>query len=211
MRNIGGKTNINDLMKKEQIYFFLVLATFIVSFVSLGFSLPRCEWSNGMDYLGVIVGILAVLVTILIGLQLYNYIFARENIKQIIEEEIRKMGKDFEHVTSAHEKMLAGYDFVVTDYCNEKIADSIMMALKDLTECDNPKMRDSSIDYIMVECHKFVSDYAQDNGPRIYKDKRAEYLFILKKVEHMYMPELKKYVEDAVEVEPHEQRTVENS
>ena len=198
-------------MRKEQIYFFLVLATFIVSFVSLGFSLPRCEWSNGIDYLGVIVCILAVLVTVLIGLQLYNYIFARENIKQIIDEEIRKMVKDFEHVTSAHEKMLGGYDFVVTDYCNEKIADSIMMALKDLIECGNPKMRDSSIDYVMVECHKFVSDYSQDNRPRIYKDKRAEYLFILKKVDHMYMPELKKYIEDATEVEPHEQRMEENS
>ena len=103
-----------------------------------------------MDYLGVIVGILAVLVTILIGLQLYNYIFAKENIKQIIDEEIRKMGKDFEHVTSAHEKMLGGYDFVVTDYCNEKIVDSIMMALKDLIECENSKMRDSCIDYMAI-------------------------------------------------------------
>lgn len=26
----------------------------------------------------------------------------------------------------------------------------------------------------------------------------------------MYMPDLKKYIEDAAEVEPHEQRTVEN-
>lgn len=54
-------------MKKEHIYLFLVIATFIVSFVSLGFSLPRDLSDVSVDYLGVIVAILAVLVTILIG------------------------------------------------------------------------------------------------------------------------------------------------
>ena len=52
----SGGNKAERLMKKEHIYFFLVIATFIVSFVSLGISLPRCDWSNGIDYLGVIVG-----------------------------------------------------------------------------------------------------------------------------------------------------------
>ena len=52
----------------------MFFATFVVSFVSLGMSCSREEWRNGMDYLGIIVGILALLVTVLIGLQLCIYL-----------------------------------------------------------------------------------------------------------------------------------------
>lgn len=191
-------------MKKEHIYFFLVFATFIVSFVSLGISLPRCDWDNGMDYLGVIVAILAVLVTVLIGLQLYNYIFARENIKQIVDGEIQKMVKDYELVTQAHDNILEGYEFVVSDYCNEKIVNAIMSALQCLTKCDNINMKNSCLDYVMNESHRFIVVYSSDNGLRIYKGKRDEYLFVLSKIDHKYVAELRRYVEIAAEVEqPH--------
>lgn len=195
-------------MKKEHIYFYLVLATFIVSFVSLGFSLPRVEWSNGIDYLGVIVGILAVLVTVLIGLQLYNYIFARENLKQIIDGEVIKMIKDYEHVTAAHDKVHDGYDYIVTRFVNEKITDAIMTSIKELEHCENPAMKSNCLDYVMKESHSFLEHYRREDGPRIYVGKRTEYLYLLKKVDHMYVPELVEYIEAATEVEPHTMKSV---
>lgn len=195
-------------MKKEHIYFYLFIATFIVSFVSLGFSLPRESWCTGVDYLGVIVGILAVLVTILIGLQLYNYIFARENIQQIVDTEIQKMVKDYEHVTEARNMVFSGYDFIVSDFNAAKIIDRIMEALKEIEQCENTTMKSYTLRDTMEEAHVFLSSDNVPKEPRIYKGKRAEYLFTLKKLEHMYESELRQYIERAVEVEPHPQKTI---
>lgn len=144
-------------MKKETINYFLFIATFIVSIINLGFSLPRKCWDMDIDYLGVIIGILAVLVTILIGLQLYNYIFARENVKLIVNEEIQRMVRDYEHVSEARYKVFSGYDFIVSDFNAPKIIDSIMDALKEIGQCENTIMKDYALRDTMEEAHVFLS------------------------------------------------------
>lgn len=136
-------------MKKDHIIYFLFFATFVVSFVSLGMSCGRNEWMNGMDYLGVIVGILALLVTVLIGLQLYNYIYARENIESVMNDAIRKMVTDYEYITKARDTLMNSYDFVVVDYNAAKIADGVMEALKLTNACGNIEMKKNSLDHIM--------------------------------------------------------------
>lgn len=185
-------------MKKEHIYFFLVLATFIVSFISLGISLPRCDWSNDMDYLGVIVGILAVLVTVLIGLQLYNYIYARENIKQIIDEQIRNMLQDYGHTTDARDCLQNGFELVVSDFDCPRITDAIMKALQEVAKCESAEMRQQTLDYIMNEAHKLCTEYSKDERT-IKKGMRADYLHIIKQIDHKYVPELTEYLKTAVE------------
>ena len=107
-----------------------------------------------MDYLGVIVGILALLVTVLIGLQLYNYIYARENISSMMNEAIRKMVMDYEHITKARDTLMNSYDFVVVDYNAAKIADGIMEALKETNKCGNVEMKNNSLNHIMDDAHK---------------------------------------------------------
>ena len=161
-------------MKKEHIVLYIVFATFLVSFVSLGISCYRAENNLSFDYLGLIVGILALLVTVLIGLQLYNYIYARENIKQIVNEEIRKMVDDYDHLTRARDYTTDGFDYIVTRYINEKIMDRFMKALQEIIKCENLEMRRHGIEYVMNEAHQFCEDYRRDDGPRIYKRKRDE-------------------------------------
>ena len=56
---------------KEVIIYIIVLASLIMSIFSLCNSLPR---TDGLDYIGVIVGILSLLVTILIGWNIYTVI-----------------------------------------------------------------------------------------------------------------------------------------
>ena len=136
-------------MKKEHIVLYIVFATFLVSFVSLGISCYRAENNLSFDYLGLIVGILALLVTVLIGLQLYNYIYARENIKQIVNEEIRKMVDDYDHLTRARDYTTDGFDYIVTRYINEKIMDRFMKALQEIIKCENLEMRRHGIEYVM--------------------------------------------------------------
>lgn len=195
-------------MKKEHIVFYVVFATFLVSFVSLGISCYRAGNYLSFDYLGLIVGILAMLVTVLIGLQLYNYIYARENIKQIVNEEIRKMVNDYAHLTRAKDYTTDGYDYIVTRYINEKIMDFFMKALQEIIKCENLEMRKHGIEYVMNEAHQFCEDYQPDDGPRIYKGKRDEYRYILEQIDHMYKAEVLRYINGAKEVEPHPKKTI---
>lgn len=190
-------------MKKEHIFFFIIFVTFLVSFVSLGISCFRAEMSLGLDYMGVIVGILALLVTILIGLQLYNYIFARENIKLIVDEQVKKMIEDYEQVTKARDLVIEGYEYIVSEFINEKIADHIIMSLCELKKCHNEIMKDYCLDYVMEEAHKLCTYYAEERERKIYKDKKLDCLHVLRKVDHKYTPELINYIENAEEVDPH--------
>lgn len=187
-------------MKKDHIVYFMFFATFVVSFVSLGMSCGREEWRNGMDYLGIIVGILALLVTVLIGLQLYNYIYARENISSMMNEAIHKMVSDYECITKARDTLMNSYDFVVVDYNAAKITDGIMEALKLTDTCGNVEMKKNSLNHIMDDAHKLCGEYSE-NGKQIKAGKRMEYLYILEHIDHLYKEELKRYVEEATEVE----------
>lgn len=66
-----------DKTEKYIIYATLVIS-FTFSIISLCSSLPR---TSGLDYIGVIVGILSLLVTILIGWQITNYFMLEKRTK----------------------------------------------------------------------------------------------------------------------------------
>ena len=201
---IGARSNKHLLsnMKKEHIIFFVIFATFLVSFVSLGISCYRTEVDLDLDYMGVIVGILALLVTVLIGLQLYNYIFARENIKLIVDEQVKKMIEDYEQVTKARDLLIEGFEYLVSEFVNEKITDHIIRSLQELDKCQNGIMKERCLDYVMEEAHKLCTVYTEVNGRKIYKNRKPDYLYVLKKVDHKYTLELINYIEKAEEVEP---------
>lgn len=187
-------------MKKEHIYYYISFATIFVSFISIGVSCYRKDINLELDYLGIIIGILAVLVTVLIGLQLYNYIYARDHIQQIIDESVKMMVSDFNHVSISRDCVTGSFEFVVADFGCSKIADGIIKALDEISKCENPDMRTHGLDFIMDEAHKLITDYSKE-GKYIYKDKRSEYLYILKHIDHKYLPELVEYVKTAAESE----------
>lgn len=187
-------------MKKEHIYYYISFATIIVSFISLGVSCYRNKEDLGFDYLGAIAGILAVLVTVLIGLQLYNYVYSREHIQHIIDEKMKKMISDYNHVSKSRDYVTGSFEFIVEDLGCSKIADGIIKALDEVSKCEDNDMKQHGLDYIMAEAHRLVIDYSKE-GKYIYKDKRPEYLHILKNIDHKYLPELVEYVKTSAEVE----------
>lgn len=193
-------------MKKEHILYYAIFASFLVSLVSLGISVHRNPEELGIDYLGVIVGILAVLVTVLVGLQLYNYIYAQEHIKQIVNQQVQTMVKDYESVTKARDIIYRSYDFVVSDFYSEKMMGAIINAIIELDNCTNDTMKKNGMEYVMKEAHDFIRD-SSESEPRIYEGKKAEYLFTLERVNHKYVMELRNYIERAVEVEEHPSKT----
>lgn len=187
-------------MKKEHISYYISFATIIVSFISLGISCYRKETNLELDYLGIIIGILAVLVTVLIGLQLYNYIYGRNHIQHIIDESVQRMVSDINHVSISRDYVTGSFVFIVDVIGCSKIADGIMKALDEISKCENPNLKTHGLDFIMDESHKLVTDYSKE-GKYIYKGKRPEYLHILKHIDHKYIPELVEYVKIAAEME----------
>ena len=69
---------------KEVIIYIIVLASLIMSIFSLCNSLPR---TDGLDYIGVIVGILSLLVTILIGWNIYTVIDFNKKKEELSKNE----------------------------------------------------------------------------------------------------------------------------
>lgn len=73
-------------IERLTIYGF-VLLSLVFSIISLCNSLPR---ASGLDYIGVIVGILSLLVTILIGWQITNYFMLEKRTKSYVEKLINQ-------------------------------------------------------------------------------------------------------------------------
>ncbi len=71
---------------------FISLLSVVISGVSLAIVLSRST-DLGVDYMGLIVGVLALLITILIGWNIYNAIDFRENEKRL-ESKISKAEQD---------------------------------------------------------------------------------------------------------------------
>lgn len=84
-------TNIPYIKSMDKTEKYIIYATLVISFtfsiVSLCSSLPR---TSGLDYIGVIVGILSLLVTILIGWQITNYFMLEKRTKAYAERLIKQ-------------------------------------------------------------------------------------------------------------------------
>ena len=75
---------IKNMNKTERyIIYVAIVISFTFSIISLCSSLPR---TSGLDYIGVIVGILSLLVTILIGWQITNYFMLEKRAKSYAEK-----------------------------------------------------------------------------------------------------------------------------
>lgn len=68
----------------------------LVNIVILCVVCPRCVYPDklGFDYIGVIVGIFALLVTLLVGWQIYNYIFQKQAVHNIVVEEMAEVSDE---------------------------------------------------------------------------------------------------------------------
>lgn len=73
----------------------LSVIAIICSVITICVSLPPAQ-NLSMDYIGVIVGILSLLVTILIGWQIFNYISFEGRMRQNIDSKITEARKEIE-------------------------------------------------------------------------------------------------------------------
>lgn len=78
---------------KDSLSYAALIISVIISITSLAIVSPRNK-NLDFDYIGVIIGLLSLIVTILIGWQIYSTI----NIKNMISKEVHENLKSFEKI-----------------------------------------------------------------------------------------------------------------
>ena len=76
---------------KDSLSYSALIISIIISITSLSIVAPRSKTLD-FDYIGVIIGLLSLIVTVLIGWQIYSTI----NIKNLISKEVDDKLKGFE-------------------------------------------------------------------------------------------------------------------
>lgn len=77
-------------MKKESWALGLSILAIVISIIAISVACPH-KAELGFDYQGVIVAILSLLVTVLLGWQIYNAIFIKESLKKEVTQSLKEM------------------------------------------------------------------------------------------------------------------------
>lgn len=149
----------------------------ILSIVAICVSYPRSE-NSGLDYIGIIVGILGALVAILVGWQLYNALNLKELVNQTekaktdaieAKNQAEQMLRDTQVSTTQLSSKLTSITDEVTHLsnCNQSNIEQISMITKGMTDLQ-------SIVKNSMELYKSMQSYIEklneELGKKINKD-----------------------------------------
>lgn len=149
----------------------------ILSIVAICVSYPRSE-NSGLDYIGIIVGILGALVAILVGWQLYNALNLKELVNQTekaktdaieAKNQAEQMLRDTQVSTTQLSSKLTSITNEVTHLsnCNQSNIEQISMITKGMTDLQ-------SIVKNSMELYKSMQSYIEklneELGKKINKD-----------------------------------------
>lgn len=167
-------------MKKEHIPYYISALSLVISGIAIGVSFYRTEELD-MDYMGVIVGILSLLVTALLGWNIYSVINTKEEIKQIdwkinkkatiIEDKLKKEITDNSNETrkSVMENFIL--DEITLAKCYSQTNDwykvialmkNILLRKKDISELENKSLDVSGIVNITGQILSKQKDFNAD-------------------------------------------------
>lgn len=155
----------------------LSLIAIVLSIVAICVTYPRSE-DSGLDYIGIIVGILGALVAILIGWQLYNALNLKELVNQTekakadaigAKNQAEQMLRDTQVSTTQLSSKLTSITDEVTHLsnCNRGSIEQISMITKGMTDLQ-------SIVKNSMELYKSMQSYIEklneELGKKINKD-----------------------------------------
>ena len=181
-------------MKKLTI---LVTLSLIISITSLCLSLIRTQ-PYTIDVLALLVGVLAISVTILIGWQLVNYFFLKEEIDRKTKESINKSFKDFFPVNEAYMQTVV-CNLVGVAY-DERSFDIYIRCLEKITSSNSPEMKEFALKETIDELKNTMKALDERGLKSIFKNKRRGYLRILEKIDHPIKDELIDFINEAIDV-----------
>lgn len=176
--------------KTERYIIYVAIAlSFAFSIVSLCNSLPR---TSGLDYIGVIVGILSLLVTILIGWQLVNYFVIEKRMRGYA----KKLIEQYRHSVNCYVIAL----YAVQAYQSNNTEMGIDTSMNAIEEGLKGYDKDS-ISLPVSQLMELAKQYkAGTYSVRIYKGKRNEYLKTILNTEDINVDIIVDMIQNAAEV-----------
>lgn len=139
--------------------------------------------------------VLSILVTVLIGWNILNYMQFKDSMKKIAQEEVKTVTEDYKAVLNGL-TMLNGKNAILTGNFAYLI-DNSFDALQKILECKNEELSKFAIDYVM----NFINEVSQIGKAKIFKGKRNEYIYILGKISHKHKNTIMEFLETADEEE----------
>lgn len=91
---------------KDSLSYSALIISIIISITSLSIVAPRSKTLD-FDYIGVIIGLLSLIVTVLIGWQIYSTI----NIKNLISKEVDDKLKGLKRVITSNRQLSICYHY----------------------------------------------------------------------------------------------------
>ena len=118
---------------------------------------------------------LSILVTVLIGWNILNYMQLKDSMKKIAQEEVKSVTEDYKAILNGL-TMLNGKNAMLAGNFAYLI-DNSFDALQKISDCKNEELSRFAIDYVL----DFIYEVSRTEDAKIFKGKRNEYIYILEK------------------------------
>lgn len=151
------------------------------------------------DWMSILIGILALLVTALIGWQIFNFIYIKDEVKDQINNNVERAFNDLIPVLKG--MMVLGDSKSFYNGNMTQALDDNMIALESIFQSKNYKLIEAAVGVIMGNLYEIKKDMEGCERITIFKDQKPRYVALLKKVDHCYTAELMSLLERATEVE----------
>jgi hypothetical protein len=184
-------------MDKAVVSIFISTISLIFSIISLCIFAYR-PYNLEFDYIGVIVGVLSFLVTVILGWQIYNYLSLRSEMEEMIN-------KIIDDTTTKTTHAMIGYLKARTSSLWGRTADldsldNAFEALKEVKLSKGIPSYDIALDFSIDRIIEHINEIKANNKSlSIIKSKKSTYYYILKDIDHEKIEYIKEELDNATE------------
>lgn len=173
----------------------------VITTILLCIGCPRnINQELGFDYIGAIVGILALMVALLLGWQIANFFMSKDYIKEMIDEKVGELANDYINVLETRTRAEKHLDYIVVDYDEPAIIEDCLSAIEKTNTFMDNRLKKYAIDDTLRTLQGILNQNDKDNPYKILKGKKNLYRFILKDIQHPYIESLLQIINEAEEV-----------
>lgn len=153
-----------------------------------------------ISYAAFLVGVLTILVTALICWQVFNYVFIKREMNNIVKSALKDFQKDSIHVLKgmiliANSKSLLWSRFA-------QAFDDTMISLEEVLKSKNKNLNKFAIEFLMDYLDTIKKDMEERfKCPIVYKGKKDIYIRILKRTNHPDKDMFISMIDNAEEIE----------
>lgn len=151
------------------------------------------------DLMAGLVGILSLLVTALIGWQIFNFIFIKQEVSKLIKEEIEYSFRDFNHILKGVVNVSNSKAFFMG--MMPQALDDNMIALESILQSKNQELILFALDVVMNNLNEIKKDMEAREKVEIWENRKPKYLFLLEQTNHPFTCGIINVVNKAVEIE----------